>query len=308
MNRPSLVASTSQALSHNIRWNRSVSGWLTILVLNLTLVPAAAFGQFDLQLSITNPNDFSATELAITQEAMLAAEALWESEITGYQPGITQTALPITITGTTTGFAEANGTGTVVEGGFTIHQSGAIRINRGILEDFADFRGEGLNVIDELMAHEIGHALGIGITWTANGVYVQNSGQYTGQYGLAAYQNEFDPTATFIPVELAGPAGSRNSHWDQILRSAGEAGPNNTGDPFGLSPLTGIVDSQGRDLAGELLTAALDPDIGEPFLSRFTVESLRDIGFEVRAIPEPSAALVWITGATLLSFQRRRKR
>ena len=306
MNHSSSSALTLQAWSHCIRLKRFVGYKLMFVI--LSLVPASVFAQFDLQLAITNPSDFSVSELAITEEAISLAEELWEREIVGYQPGITQTTLPITITGTTTGFAEANGTSSIVEGGFTIFQSGAIRVNVDILEDFSNFRGEGLNVIDELMAHEIGHVLGIGTTWTANGVYEQNSGEYTGQFGVAAYQQEFDPDATFIPVELAGPPGSRNAHWDQILRSAGEAGENNTGDPFDLSPLTGIVDSQGRDLAGELLTAALDPDIGEPFLSRFTVESLRDIGFEVRSIPEPSTTLLWIAGATMMTVQRRRKR
>ncbi len=271
----------------------------------VSFVPVSVFGQFDLQLSIANPDDFSAAELAITQEAMQIAEVVWEREILGYQPGITQTTLPISIEGTTTGFANANGLTPFFEGGFWIFQAGEIRINRGILEDFSDFRGQGLNVIDELIAHEIGHVLGIGTTWVANGVYVPGSGQYTGQFGLAAYREEFDPDAEFIPVELSGPPGSRDVHWDQIFRGAGEAGE---GDPFDLSPLTGIVDDQDRDLAGELLTAALDPDIGAPFLARFTVESLRDVGFEVRpaAIPEPSAVFVWFAGTTLLASRRRR--
>ncbi|MBL7373652.1 hypothetical protein INQ23_30490, partial [Escherichia coli] len=52
----------------------------------------------------------------------------------------------------------------------------------------------------------------------------------------------------------------------------------NPNDQWSLSPLTGITDAQGRDLALELLTGALDPDYGEPFLSRTTVQSLRDLG------------------------------
>ena len=92
----------------------------------VSFVPVSVFGQFDLQLSIANPDDFSAAELAITQEAMQIAEVVWEREILGYQPGITQTTLPISIEGTTTGFANANGLTPFFEGGFWIFQA-AIR-------------------------------------------------------------------------------------------------------------------------------------------------------------------------------------
>lgn len=37
----------------------------------------------------------------------------------------------------------------------------------------------------------------------------------------------------------------------------------------------------------ELLSGALDPDYGQPFLGSLTVQSLRDLGFTV--VPEPGA-------------------
>ena len=55
----------------------------------------------------------------------------------------------------------------------------------------------------------------------------------------------------------------------------------NPNDPWSLSPQTHIVDARRRDLALELMTGAMDPDYGEPFLSRTTVESMVDLGYAV---------------------------
>jgi hypothetical protein len=74
-------------------------------------------------------------------------------------------------------------------------------------------------------------------------------------------------------------------HWDQTMRSSPDEG--NPSDPFSLSPLTGITDVYGRDLGLELMTGAFDADYGRPFLSRTTIQSLRDLGFTV--VPEPAA-------------------
>ena len=43
----------------------------------------------------------------------------------------------------------------------------------------------------------------------------------------------------------------------------------------------GVVDQYGRDRALELMTGAIDPDFREPFLARFTVQSMRDLGYTV---------------------------
>lgn len=292
-------------------------GVATLLLALLAGSPAAA--QFDLVLSISNPGDFSATELQIVEEAVDAAEQLWEAKITGYQPGITLSRLPITITGQTTGFADARVTSSVTQGGYNLATAGRININRTILEDFSDFLvddevaafpGQRVNVIDELIAHEIGHVLGFGTKWSIeqNGVrpYLNGSGQYVGQFGLAAYRVEFNqPDAEFVPVELAGSSGSANNHWDQLFRSQGEAG---SGDPFELDPRLGIVDAQGRDFALELMTAAIDPDWGEPFLSRTSVQSLRDFGYTV--VPTPTGHTLAAIAAALsgLSHVARRRR
>lgn len=283
-----------------------------IIVWSASGAPCAAF---DLVVTISNPTSFTPPQLLILEDAIDEAEQLWESVITGYQAGITIDQFPVAVTGQTTGFGNARVTGSTTQGGFNLATRGVVNINRLILEEFSNFEvdaevaafpGQTVNVIDDLVAHEIGHALGIGTKWSSvqNGVrpYTNGTGRYTGAFGLAAYREEFNlPDAQFVPVELAGGAGTPNAHWDQLMRSGGEAG---VGDPFELDPRLGIVDDQGRDLSFELMTGAIDPDWGEPFLSRTTVQSLRDIGFTV--VPEPAAAVLLLVAASAVGYCRRR--
>jgi len=271
---------------------------------------ASASTHFDLQLTLSNTATFTPSQLAIVEEAIDSVENLWESVITGYQPGINVSRIDVTVTSGSS-FADARTTRSVQQGGFQINTAGIVRISPGAVDIFGSWDGSGpnppnteflgVNYIDELLAHEVAHVLGLNqSTWIANGLYQTGSGEYTGAFGVAAYREEFDPTATFIPVELAGGSGTQNNHWDQVIRSSPQEG--NPSDPWSLSPLTGITDSQGRDLGLELLTGAIDPDFGEPFLSNTTVQSLRDLGYTV--VPEPSS-LSLLLAAFLLAFYRR---
>jgi len=266
-----------------------------------------ALGQFDLVYNYANSTQFTAAQRQILDEALAEAETLWESAITGYQDGISIPVVNIQVRAVTTGLAAANFTSSVVQSGFRLATSGYIQVNTNLIETFAsgvDPDGHfntGLNYVDELLAHETGHVLGIGTLWDDNDVYVNNSFQYTGAYGVAAYQAEFDPTATFVPVEDAGSPGTTNSHWDQLMRSSSQEG--DPTDPWSLSPLTGVTDRFGRDRGLELMTGAIDPDYGEPFLSRTTIQSMRDLGYTV--IPEPSTfVLLWLS-AGWLAWRRR---
>ncbi|MEZ6073603.1 MAG: PEP-CTERM sorting domain-containing protein [Pirellulales bacterium] len=258
---------------------------------------------FNLTFSLSNPDVFSGAQRAILDTAIADAEALWEAKITGYQPGISLSGINITVTGNYSGLASASVSGFSNQGGFQLATAGRIMVNVDELENFADWNGTGLNVVDELLAHEIGHVLGIGTLWSANGLYVYGTGRYTGAAGLAAYRREFDAAAAFVPVELAGSPGTANSHWDQLMRSSVQEGL--PSDPYSISPLLGIEDQFGRDLALELMTGAIDPDYGEPFLSRFTVRSLRDLGFTV--VPEPTAASMLALAAAAATLRRRRR-
>jgi hypothetical protein len=267
--------------------------FVTTLLIAFALCAPARAG-FDLVLNVPSPGSFTPTQYSQLVSSLATAESMWESVITGYQSNISLTGVSINII-SGSGFAETAFPVTVVQGGFQLATSTTISINPAVIDTYFSWTGEGppnpnpaymgLNYLDDILAHEIGHALGIGPLWQPNGVYTSGSGQYTGEYGVRAYRAEFDAAATFVPVELAGNPGTMDLHWNQLMRSSFQEG--NPNDPWSLSPLTGITDAQGRDLGMELLTGGLDPDYGEPFLSRMTIESLRDLGFTV--VPEPSA-------------------
>jgi hypothetical protein len=285
---------------------------LTNLILAALLVETSvsARGAFDLVVNVLPSGSFTAEQHAELMSATAWAEALWESVIIGYQPGINLTGVTINVFAGS-GFAETNYPLTEVHAGYTLPTFTSILVNPTVIDNYASWTGVGppnpnpnylgLNYLDDIMAHEIGHALGIGILWEENGVYVPGTGQYLGEHGVCAYQAEFDPNATFVPVELAGLGGTADQHWNQLMRSSPQEG--NPNDPYSLSPLTGITDAQGRDLGMELLTGALDPDYGEPFLSRTTVQSLRDLGYTV--VPEPSGTLLMLTTWLTLGCRRR---
>lgn len=254
-----------------------------LLWATLTIAGASRATAFDLQFSIVNSGGmFNANELNILNAALVRVERMWETVITGYQPNISIGAVPISINPTTSGLAAANYASTTNQGGFRLATSGFVNINVNEIENFSNWQGvnaNGKNYIDELLAHEVGHVLGVGTLWVANAVYSTNSFQYTGVHGLAAYQGEFNQAAAYVPVENAGNAGTPNAHWDQLMRSSPQEG--NPDDPYSLSPLVGVTDQYGRDRGLELMTGAIDPDYGEPFLSRFTVQSMRDLGYAV---------------------------
>lgn len=117
---------------------------------------------------------------------------------------------------------------------------------------------------------------------TKSHFYVDGSGRYTGEAALSAYQAEFDPSATFVPVELEGGA-SADCHWDEI---------------YGGYALTGITDTEGRDMRDELMTSwTADTD---EFVSNTTMAQFYDMGYAV--IPEPRTALLAIMALLVIRF------
>jgi hypothetical protein len=110
-------------------------------------------------------------------------------------------------------------------------------------------------------------------------VYTPDTFQYLGAHGVAAYEAEFSDAILYAPVENAGNPGTPNAHWDQLMRSSPQEG--NPVDPWSLDPRVGVVDQYGRDRGLELMTGAIDPDFREPYIARFTVQSMRDLGYKV---------------------------
>jgi RNA polymerase sigma-70 factor (ECF subfamily) len=60
----------------------------------------------------------------------------------------------------------------------------------------------GMTLVDDVIAHDVGHVLGTGTLWNENGDYFTRSGPYTGSYGLRTCRDEFDPDAAFVPLDI----------------------------------------------------------------------------------------------------------
>lgn len=283
---------------------------LSLLLAFTTTSPAV--GAFDLTVSVSSSASFTPVQTAHLSESLSLAEARWEAVITGYQDGISLTGVNISVTSGSS-FADTLFPSTVVQGGYALATSTTIRVNPAVVDSYFSWDGVGpanpnpaylgLSYLDDILEHEIGHALGIGTLWKQNNLSVAGTGKYTGRYGTKAYQIEFQqPNSAFVPVEQAGSSGTIDNHWNQLMRSSSQEG--NPSDPWSLSPLTGITDLQGRDLALELMTGALDPDYGEPFLSNTSIQSLRDLGFAV--VPEPGGLTPALCSLVLSALARKR--
>jgi Leishmanolysin len=136
-----------------------------------------------------------------------------------------------------------------------------------MLFDSADLdEMEANGTLNDVIAHEMGHVLGIGTIWdhkrllkragTSNPVFV-------GVHAKEEYGKLKGRPPTAVPVENRGGDGTRDSHWRDTV--------------FGQELMTGFVG-----------------DAGNP-LSRLTVASLRDLGYvvdletaEPYSLPTPS--------------------
>lgn len=168
--------------------------------------------------------------------------------------------------------------------------------------------------------HEIGHALGIGTLWEDNEVYNDGNaatgnrslaggtpGQYTGANALAFYQLEFDPEATFIPIERDGGPGTANGHWNEVLDNFGtENAPGFDSDPGDgeAAPVVLFGENAGQSLDDELMTGVLS---GSAFISETTKASLLDIGFTLESPPVPEPRLIALLSLSALGLMRRRR-
>lgn len=236
------------------------------------------------------------------QAAFNSAETTWESLLIGYKggvavnssqgssvsPGGTLTDVIInatieTIDGVGGTLGSAGPTAVILDNlGFTLATDGRMRFDTA---DVANLATAG--TLESVILHEMAHVLGFGTLWENNNVYVDGSGEFTGAAATLQWQTEFGQTGT-PDVELQGGTGTANGHWNENFQGSG---------------LVGITDSMGRDMRDELMTGWLNPN---SFISRMTVESFSDIGFEVAAVPEPSSLMLLAVGTVGL-MRRRRK-
>lgn len=249
--------------------HKTILGSLTACVL-ATLPVTANAASFDIRLNFLGG-------LSTAQERIFSqAEAFWESRIAGYQDGVTLSGLTITAAGVPVdgagGFAGlASPLGTVTQNGFTLPTFSTMQFDSADLSVL-----ESNGTLFDIVVREMAHAIGFGTMWSFNDLSINGSGIYTGAKALAAYRSEFDPDATFIPIELDGGFGTANVLWDEDWAG----GPN------------------------ELMTASLD---FPSFISRTTLASFEDFGY-LLAVPIPTTFVLGLTVLCIFVLIARRKK
>jgi hypothetical protein len=143
--------------------------------------------------------------------------------------------------------------------------------------DLTDMEQDG-SLIDVIL-HEMGHVLGVGTLWTRSGL-LSGSGtsdpEFTGVNAMAEYATLLsETTPRAVPVANTGGPGTAEGHWRELT--------------FDHELMTGFVEQ------------------GEMPLSRMTIASLRDLGYEVdmataNSYQLPSPAIV---GSLSLTARRR---
>lgn len=246
--------------------------------------------------------DYTGNPTASQQAIFEAAEATWEGIITGYQDTVFATTLTISVdlsfidgSGGTLGFAGPTNVRTGIGNNFLYASAGEMTFDSA---DVSDLEASG--TFDDVILHEMAHVIGIGTLWSSSAVgapgrqelYVDNSGEYTGANGVAAYNEEFAQSGAFVPVELGGGDGTANGHWNEVSDGAYDTG------------ITSLI--TGQDFKHEIMTGWLNAPL---YISNLTIAGMQDIGYNTIAltsvVPEPSTVLITGLG-TFFGLRRRR--
>jgi hypothetical protein len=180
-----------------------------------------------------------------------AAAARWERVIIGDLPGFTVPGygfvddLLISVS-----ISSIDGAGGILGSAAPVwyRNSSLLPIQGNVTFDSADVaRMVADGSFSDVVAHEIGHVLGIGTMWEREGLS-NGFNAYFGTAGIAAYR-ELGGTGAFVPLETTGGPGTAGGHWSDAL--------------FGNELMTGFISG------------------GSNPLSILTIGSLQDQGYTV---------------------------
>ena len=179
---------------------------------------------------------------------------------------------------------------------------------------------------DEVVRHEMAHVLGIGSLWAENGIFnasgtrsgllqQTNTGfQYVGKHGLAGFKRSSGHTrATYVPVEQGGGPGTGLAHWDSNNWHFNPRFGNRSELMIGF--LGGRTKFVSEATWGALADVGWAVDgfnpgaigsVGVPGRPIFPKTS-RSFAFALRAVPEPSSAVMILFSAGTLLLRRRRQ-
>lgn len=277
--------------------------------------PAHAGAVFDIAIDFSSGTGFSASQKQTFRTAVRIWEYLlpaysYDTRLWGNAGLLTISARSFTdgpggllgSAGPTTVFA---GRDTAASKDYQYAATGTMQFDTA---DLADMESSG-NLL-ALIMHEMAHVIGFGTLWDRGAgyqqVYSDGSYEYTGAAALAAYRNEVDAGATFVPVEQGGGSGTADGHWDEVDGGKG------TDDR-----LNGWTNS--TDISRDLMTGWLN---GNGYLSTFSLASFSDIGYEtledyetmtlaeleeaVNSVPLPAGTVLLISALGGLGLVRRR--
>jgi hypothetical protein len=216
----------------------------------ITIGATSSGGGFQITLNISG---MTSTQQGIFQQAA----DRWAQVITGDIPDAVYQGRAVDDLLIDASAASIDGVGGVLgESGPDAFRSGSdLPIHATMEFDSADLASMQANgTLLAVIEHEMGHALGIGTIWQNLGL-LQGAGTnnpiFTGPQATAEYDRIFNTNAAGVPVENTGGSGTRDSHWRESI--------------LGNELMTGWAEAPGTAMP----------------LSRITVASLADLGYQV---------------------------